>query len=829
MNENPHSIERDAAGAGSIDQELQSNKPPLNGQRHEHANGTNFAKIRAHVEMLHRFAQPLRGRGKLIVASYGQSPGTGDDIPPTVLHYQIGEIEPMVTQIERLSREQHRNVYIPLAVFDPDLPRGRKGTEQQIIASLGLVADFDDDNAANYARRMPIAANYVVETSTGRFQAFLVFNQPIDPRRAKHVAELLKNFTGCDHGTADISHVWRVPGTYNWPNKKKVAQGRSATPQTVEVVQSWNGSLTDVETLEAGLNASEKTENKGDESKGEERKTNGNGGGGEYHDESDIPPELLKLIRDGVEQGRRSHEFFRAVAELNALGWAIDEITALFEKYPNGIAAKYVGRIREEVERAYKKVDDQEPAYKGHAHGGASGGQTQQGVSLDDFHAYMPNHKYMFAPSRELWPAGSVNARIPPVPIFDAQGKPVPDKAGNQTRLSASTWLDQNRAVEQMTWAPGLPMLIPNRLISEGGWIDRTGVTCFNLYRPPSLLPGNAAEVGPWLDHIYKVFGDDDKHIIKWLAHRVQCPEQKINHALVLGGSPGIGKDTLLEPVKYAVGPWNFIEVSPQQVLGRFNGFLKCTILRVSEARDLGDSDRFKFYDHMKAYTAAPPDVLRVDEKNLREYSIFNCCGVIIPTNYKADGIYLPADDRRHYVAWSDLTKEDFVRDYWNTLWGWYAHGGIWHVVAYLAELDIASFDPKAPPPKTQAFWDIVDAHRVPEDAELADVLDKMDNPDTATLTEISAAALQLQGNFWEWIKERKNRRIIPHRLEKCGYVPVRNRDANDGLWKINGSRQVIYAKSTLSVRERHTAAKKLMKASNGPATNQAPPFSSPW
>ena len=69
-------------------------------------------------------------------------------------------------------------------------------------------------------------------------------------------------------------------------------------------------------------------------------------------------------------------------------------------------------------------------------------------------------------------------------------------------------------------------------------------------------------------------------------AHRVQRPQEKINHALVLGGAQGIGKDTLLEPVKYAVGSWNFREVSPQQAMGRFNGFLKAVILRVSEARD---------------------------------------------------------------------------------------------------------------------------------------------------------------------------------------------------------------------------------------------------
>jgi len=82
----------------------------------------------------------------------------------------------------------------------------------------------------------------------------------------------------------------------------------------------------------------------------------------------------------------------------------------------------------------------------------------------------------------------------------------------------------------------------------------------------------------------------------------------------VFGGMQGVGKDTLIEPVKQAVGPWNFAEVSPQQMLGRFNPFVKSVILRVSEARDLGDTDRFGFYEHTKAYTAAPPDVLRVDE-----------------------------------------------------------------------------------------------------------------------------------------------------------------------------------------------------------------------
>ena len=151
--------------------------------------------------------------------------------------------------------------------------------------------------------------------------------------------------------------------------------------------------------------------------------------------------------------------------------------------------------------------------------------------------------------------------------------------------------------------------------------------------------------------------------------------------------------------------------------------------------------------------------------------------------------------------------KEDFTDAYWSGLWSWYNTGGDRHVAAYLAELDISSFNPKTPPPKTAAFWDIVDANRAPEDAELADVLDKLCNPAATTVIRITNEAA---GDFGEWIKDRKNRRAIPHRLEKCGYVPVRNDHAKDGLWKINGARQVIYARSDLSVRDRLQAAGKL-------------------
>jgi hypothetical protein len=438
-------------------------------------------------------------------------------------------------------------------------------------------------------------------------------------------------------------------------------------------------------------------------------------------------------------------------------------------------------------------------------------GVPDEAVSQDDFYAYMPQHHYIYTWTGEPWPASSVNARLPPIPLVNADGTPQLEvgKDGKQKPkfMSPSAWLDRYRPVEQMTWVPGEPTVVRDRLVADGGWFERPGAACLNLYRPPTIKHGDAAEAARWVELIHKVYSDDADHIINYLAQRVQQPGIKPNHGLVLGGEQGIGKDTLLEPVKQAVGHWNFPEVSPQNLLGRFNGFVKAVILRINEAHDLGEMNRYQFYEHTKAYLAAPPDVLRCDEKHTREYTVLNCCGVIITTNHKTNGLYLPANDRRHYVAWSDLKTDDTDQDYWNSIWAWYRAGGHGHVAAYLAQLDISSFDPKAPPPKTQAFWDIVDANRAPEDAELADVLDHLGNPAVVTLEDIASKAT----DFSEWLRDRKNRRAIPHRLEQCGYVPFRNPTTRDGLFVINGRRQVVYARKDLAMRDRHDAVTGLL------------------
>jgi hypothetical protein len=411
------------------------------------------------------------------------------------------------------------------------------------------------------------------------------------------------------------------------------------------------------------------------------------------------------------------------------------------------------------------------------------------GLTLDaDFYAVLPQHQYLCVLTRALWPAASINGHF---------GK------------ESAKWLDTNRPAAALTWAPGEPLAIEDRLICNSGWVARKGCRTLILYRPPVIAKGDPEKAERWVDHVRKIYPDGYNHLIDFLAHRAQRPQEKINHAVVLGGKPGIGKDTILEPIKRAVGPWNFEEVSPRQLLGRFNSFVKSVILRVSEARDLGDFDRYAFYETTKAYWAAPPDTLRVDEKNIREYHVPNVLAAIITTNHRTDSLYLPDDDRRHYCLWSDCEKEDFDKAYWDGFWCWYHNGGLDDVAAFLRARDLSSFHPKNPPEKTAAFWAIADNGRAPEERELHDELEKLGYPAAITLDDVISSSTT---NIGGWLSDRKNARAVPHKFEKCGYIALRKDGTTDGRWKIGGKNKVIYVRTSLSSDERFKAVHRLIE-----------------
>ena len=98
-------------------------------------------------------------------------------------------------------------------------------------------------------------------------------------------------------------------------------------------------------------------------------------------DESSLPEDLINDIRDGGvghgDDASRSALFHAVVGKLARRKWDVEAIIALLENYPNGAAAKYAGRIAEEVRRSYAKVASGAPAVVaggGVGSGGSGGG-----------------------------------------------------------------------------------------------------------------------------------------------------------------------------------------------------------------------------------------------------------------------------------------------------------------------------------------------------------------------------------------------------------------------------------------------------------------------
>jgi hypothetical protein len=426
-------------------------------------------------------------------------------------------------------------------------------------------------------------------------------------------------------------------------------------------------------------------------------------------------------------------------------------------------------------------------------------------ADMSDFWAYLAEHKYWHVPTLKLWPAETIRS------LFGKEGP---------------SELDHFRPTQSATWCPGKPTIILDTLATEGaGLIPTKGANTFNLYRPPMPIGGDPGKIKPWMEHGVRMWGEHQDHINNWLAYRVQHPEIKINHGLVLGSpEQGVGKDLLMSPVRRAIGEWNFRDVSATRAFKKAdseNSFLETVILRISEAHDLGD-DRFSFYDRTKDWMAGPPETLNVVDKWIKQHAMMNLLGCIITTNHRTDGLYIPREDRRHYAAWSDVLPEQFTEDYWNDFANWLEAEGNENVAAYLATLDVRDFNPKARPPKTEFWHAMVNASRHTETSDLLDVLDTvalytgLDEPiyPSAVTIELLIRWARTSPKLKEtadWLIDRSKRRQANHRLEKIGYTPHTNK-ANEGLWVIKGRRQVVYVRRELTADERQAAVRLLLE-----------------
>lgn len=403
---------------------------------------------------------------------------------------------------------------------------------------------------------------------------------------------------------------------------------------------------------------------------------------------------------------------------------------------------------------------------------------TGHQATLSDYYAYLPDHTYIHRPSGERISAASVDEQI-----------------GKEARQV----LVPTVPVHKYTWAPGMPERF---LLSELDDTYAAGdrVWLYNDYRAPKLHI-HAGDPTPWLELVRKLYPDDAEHLISYFADAVQHPERKCNHAVVLGSSiHGIGKDTLLAPVAYAVGRNNFRAIKPPALASEFNPWVRSVMVQISESHDLGEGQRglsrFEFYERCKDLAAAPPSTLECRPLYQNPHPIANVVRLVITTNHLTDGLHIDAKDRRHYCAWSDAPA--MTEEAAKALWDWYENRqGLQHVSNYLATLDLQArgWNHAAPPRRTN-WWNILAAAGGSnEEEKFADAVEKLNRPEWLTVAMIAeSGGLELAG----WMAHNGNRRKLEREMGKIGYQRLPNPADARGRWYVGTGRTVVYRRADI-------------------------------
>ena len=266
-------------------------------------------------------------------------------------------------------------------------------------------------------------------------------------------------------------------------------------------------------------------------------------------------------------------------------------------------------------------------------------------------------------------------------------------------KIEASVCFDENRQAKGgktlvgVTYAPGETILCAREgLVYGNRWRDA---------RPPV----SGGDASPWLEHARRMIPDDSEreHVLNVMAFKVQHPEQKINHAILHGGNPGSGKDTLWAPFFWAIGGESLANVKKldnKDLATPWGYHLEAEVLIINELRQPEASDRRALENSLKPVIAAPPEYLTIQRKGLAPYEAINRLQVVAFSNERM-AITIPSNDRRWFVIWSDAPRMGDAEA--ATLWAWLRSGGKAAVAAWLHARDVSAFNPGATPMMTEA------------------------------------------------------------------------------------------------------------------------------
>ena len=625
---------------------------------------------------------------------------------PMAATFQLGEEEGLIEFLEAAQGGSH-NVYF--SVNPPVGRMGKKALRTDIEKMTFLHVDLDpragEDPDEERTRLLELVTTKLpagvpkptaVVDSGGGFWAFWRLDDPFpiessEPRyeEAKLYNLHLETVFGAD-SCHNVDRIARLPGSVNYPDKKKAAKGRiERLSEVVELnpVSYPLSAFTKATQLAApaGFSSGKTVEINENvqrvEDLNRELPPSVPGWCKVVIAQGKDPDDPTRFAKGGTGEVDRSDALFYTVCELVRNQVSDDMIYAIITDPDWAISASVIdgsnGRgdryARRQIERAHEFAEDPQLA------------------DLNNRYAVVQNAGNGKCKVIYVDPDSGLLVYQAPTDykaFYSNQFVEIPTTKGVMQIPLGKWWFEHSmrRSFRSIAFLPG----------------DEVGADVYNLWRgfAYEALPGGSCDI--FLDHVRQVICSGDlevyEYLISWMAMAVQHPAQPGHTAIVLRGSQGAGKGTFAKTFSKLFGHHGKQITDAKHLTGNFNAHLRdCIVLFADEAIAANSKNE----GVLKALVTE--ESMLIEAKGVDSIVERNYLHVIMASNAKWV-VPVGLDDRRFVML--DVSDEHVMdANYWGALNAQLRNGGYEALLHHLLTRDLSSFDPRTRP-QTDALQD---------------------------------------------------------------------------------------------------------------------------
>jgi len=321
---------------------------------------------------------------------------------------------------------------------------------------------------------------------------------------------------------------------------------------------------------------------------------------------------------------------------------------------------------------------------------------------------------------------------------------------------------------------------VPVNDVDVGEQKDKTIFNLFAGYNPKvksAYTKENKEKIlKPFMDLGCELSGGVEKdflYFLKFIAHMIQKPNEKIPICFIFKGKQGTGKSMFINAIGNLIGQEHYISSSnPKDFFGDYaEGFYHKLLVNMNECEG---KDTFDFEGKIKSFISE--DRITINPKNVRPTEINNLARVIISTNKPNPiPIDVKSGDRRYVV----YQTTDFFLDkkygtiFWTKLLEHFKKPEfIACLYDYFNELDISKVDWRSERPITEAYRQMCKLYVPIEALFFEDYVNKhrgllIEEPDP--LDEgLQNQVEEYQGAKWEVEQNPRNKEVYDDYVRFC-------------------------------------------------------------